>query len=152
MHSIQMLIKTRKLLYQAVADLSSAKMLHIPPGFDNNIAWNLGHIVVIQQTLHYQLSDLEMAVSPEQVDMYITGSSPAGWETEPDPTEFLPLLDPLAQQLAVDYENNKFVGFQPYMTSIGIYLPTIEEAIALNNFHEGLHLGFIQALKNHVAS
>jgi len=26
----------------------------MPQGFDNNIAWNLGHIIVTQQSLHYR--------------------------------------------------------------------------------------------------
>jgi hypothetical protein len=148
MHSISILIQDRKLIHKTVAGLSQAHLLHIPPGFDNNIAWNLGHIVVVQQLLHYKRSGLEMRVTDEQVAMYRTGTSPADWHAQPDASLFLPLLDGLAHQLATDYQAGKFANYQPYTTSTGISLPTIEDAVAFNNFHEGLHLGFILALKN----
>jgi len=148
MRSISILIQDRKLIHQAAAGLSQEQLLNIPPGFDNNIAWNLGHIVVVQQLLHYKLSGLEMHVTEEQIAMYRTGTSPADWHEEPDASLFLPLLDDLANQLAADYQAGKFANYQSYTTSTGISLPTIEDAIAFNNFHEGLHLGFILALKN----
>ncbi len=37
--------QTRKLLALAVQGLTAEQMLAIPTGFDNNIAWNLGHIL-----------------------------------------------------------------------------------------------------------
>jgi len=68
-----------------------------------------------------------MYTTPEQVQMYRRDSSPADWDTQPDTTEFLPLLAETAQQLAVDYEAGKFVNFRPYTTnSSGTYLEAIE--------------------------
>lgn len=151
MYSIHVLIQDRKLIYGAVSSLTTAQLLKIPPGFDNNIAWNLGHILVVQQLLHYRLSGLAMQVTAEQVAMFRTGTSPADWTVEPDVTQLFPLLDASARQLATDYEDGQFSNFQAYTTSTGISLQTIEDAIAFNNFHEGLHLGFILALKNLVA-
>lgn len=148
MQAINMLIQTRRLIHQATAELSQEQLLHIPPGFDNNIAWNLGHIVVVQQLLHYRQAGLAMHVSNEQVAMYRSGTSPVDWDVEPDTTQFLPMLDELAQRLKVDYQAGKFANYQPYSTRSGISMPLIEDAISFNNFHEGLHLGFIQALKN----
>ena len=152
MHSINVLIQDRGLIHRTVAGLSTTQLMHIPPGFDNNMAWNLGHILVVQQLLTYRLSGLPLQVTDEQVAMFRTGTSPADWAVEPDVMQLLPLLDASARQLAVDYEDGQFAGFQSYNTSTGIALQTIEEAIAFNNFHEGLHLGFILALKNLVAS
>lgn len=148
MDSINILIQDRHLIQQAVAGLSDRQMLTIPPGFDNNIAWNLGHIVVVQQLLHYRLCGLDMAVSDQQIAMFKTGTSPADWPIEPDIASLPALLSELPQKLLVDYQTGRFGDFTPFTTSTGIYLETLEEAIAFNNFHEGLHLGFILALRN----
>lgn len=131
-----------------MAGLSREAYLAIPPGFDNNIAWNVGHIIVIQEILAYKLSSAEMGIREEQVAMFKNGTSPADWSTEPDmPTLLEQLLD-LPRRLEADYQAGVFANFQPFTTSTGVYLPTIEESLAFLNFHEGLHLGFILALKN----
>ncbi|MCB0166550.1 MAG: DinB family protein [Anaerolineae bacterium] len=148
MDSINIFIQTRHLIEQVVAGLSDQQMRYIPPGFDNNIAWNLGHIVVVQQLLHYRLCGLEMAVNDHQIAMFRTGTSPADWQTEPDLAPVMALLLELPQKLLADYQTGRFGDFKPFTTSTGIYLETLEEAIAFNNFHEGLHLGFILSLRN----
>ncbi len=148
MHSVGILKQNRKLIHRAVSTLASQEFMTIPPGFDNNIAWNLGHILVVQQLLHYKLSGLELYVTSEQVGMFKTGTSPADWSVEPDVEQLVGLLDTLAQRLDADYQEGKFRNFKPYTTSTGIHLTTLEDALTFNNFHEGLHFGFILALKN----
>ncbi|MCB0211316.1 MAG: DinB family protein [Anaerolineae bacterium] len=148
MVSIHSLIKTRHLIEEAVSDLSPQQMLSIPSGFDNNIAWNLGHIVVVQQLLHYRLCGLEMAVSQQQIAMFKTGTSPTEWQAEPDLDSIIALLHELPKKLLDDYQAGRFGNFNSFTTSTGIYLETLEDAIAFNNFHEGLHLGFILSLRN----
>ena len=113
MYSIEMLIQTRTLIEQAVAGLSQQELLHIPPSFDNNIVWNLSHLIVVQQLLHYRLSGLEAAVSNKQIAMFKTGTSPAEWQTVPDVATLLPLLPELPQKLRRDYQQGKFSEFQP---------------------------------------
>ena len=54
----------------------------IPTGFSNNLVWNLGHIIVIQQALVYRLSGLPMYVSDELFEMYRNGSKPTGETTQ----------------------------------------------------------------------
>jgi len=54
MHSIRLFLQDRQLIKQALGGLSEEAYLHMPQGFDNNIAWNLGHIIVTQQSLHYR--------------------------------------------------------------------------------------------------
>jgi hypothetical protein len=148
MHSINIFIQNRRLIETAVGDLSPEAYMTIPEGFDNNIAWNLGHIVVVQQSLLYRLSGLGMAVTPEDVAMFTRGTSPADWQHEPDIPYLLRLLRELPLQLQEDYAAGKFSHYQGLTTSMGVVLATIDDAIAYNNFHEGLHLGFIWALRN----
>ena len=78
MYSIDIFIQDRRLIQAALAGLSEEAYFTIPQGFDNNIAWNLGHIIVTQQALHYRLSGLPTVTTKEDLAMFKTGSSPSG--------------------------------------------------------------------------
>ena len=151
MHSIDVFLQDRKLIQQALSGLAEEAYFNMPLGFDNNIAWNLGHIIVTQQALHYRLSGLPTVTTREDVVMFKTGSSPADWLNQPDISRLLLLLAETGPKLRDDYAAGLFANFQSYTTSTTIALPTIEDALAFNNFHEGLHLGTILALRNFVA-
>ena len=56
----------------------------IPAGFNNNLIWNIGHIVVVQQMLIYGLSGLPMFVSRELVGSYKRDTKPEGDVTQED--------------------------------------------------------------------
>lgn len=150
MHSIDVFLQDRNLIQLALSGLSDGAFFDMPPGFDNNIAWNLGHIIVTQQALHYRLSGLPTVTTKEDVAMFRTGSSPADWSHKPDVSRLLNLLNETGPKLQDDYAAGLFANYQLYKTSTGIMLPTIEDALAFNNFHEGLHLGTILALRNFV--
>lgn len=151
MKDIEMLQQTRALVERLIADLSENQLLIIPRGFRNNILWNVGHMVVAQQILHYKLSRLEMYISAELISNFRKGTSPADWSTTPDIAEVKHFLMELPARLSSDYKNDAFKAFQPYTTSTGPELRDIEDAIAFNNFHEGLHTGIIMALKKIIA-
>jgi hypothetical protein len=141
----------RALIRGALAGLSAEATLAIPPGFDNNIAWNLGHIIVTQQALHYRLSGLPTATTRDDRAMFKTGSAPADWAEPPAMARLLGLLDQTTTALPRDYAAGVFSGFRAYTTSTGVGLHSFEDALAFNHFHEGLHLGMILALRNLVA-
>ena len=54
------------------------------------------------------------------------------------------------KQLESDLAAGKFAAavYQPHTSGSGIYCETLEEAIHYKNYHEGLHLGAILALRN----
>ena len=150
--AINILKQTRQLIYYAVKDLSEEQLLAIPDGFDNNIAWNLGHIIVAQKGLCYRPCGLDMGLPRKMFAMYTPGTSPAGWKAQPDIPTLLEMLMQHPQQMEEDYAAGKFDGaFEEVKTTTSIHLRNIAEATTFNNFHEGLHLGAILALKNFVA-
>ena len=138
-----MLKTERQLVLQGIENLSDEQILIIPEGRRNNILWNLGHIVVIQQILHYTLSRLDMRIPKEMASMFRTGTSPAVWKETPYINNIRLFLVDLPDKFLEDYENGIFKEFRPYKTSTGVQLDYFEDAIAFNHFHEGLHTGII---------
>ena len=45
-----------------------------------------------------------------------------------------------------DYTAGKFITYNEYTTSTGFNLTSTKEAIEFNNYHEGLHLGFMMVI------
>ena len=119
----------------------------IPEGFNNNLIWNIAHIVVTQQLLVYKFSGLPMLVSDELVQKYMKGTKPEHNVTESEVDEIKSLLSKTIGQTKEDYENGIFKNFQEYSTSTGFILKNIEDALAFNNFHEGLHIGIMMSLR-----
>ena len=140
--------QTRNLLKGSTKNLSPEQWLAMPEKFDNNIAWNVGHIIAVQQSLFYRLSGLKTYTDKSFVKMYNQGTSPADWAEQPDPAELIALLDATTASLQADFDNGVFVEFRPFSTSTGLSVNTIEESAAFNLYHEGLHLGAILSIKN----
>lgn len=122
----------------------------IPPGFSNNLVWNLGHIIVAQQGLVYRLSGLPMQVSADMYDTYRNGSKPTGTTTQEEVDELKSLLFSLMEATKADYEAGKFTGYTEYTTSTGFHLASTEEAIHFNNYHEGMHLGMMLNIRKFI--
>lgn len=144
--SIKMLKTERQLVLHGIENLSDDQLLKIPEGRKNNILWNLGHIIVTQQVLHYTLSHVEMRIPKDMVSMFRTGTSPAVWKETPDINNIKFLLKELPAKFLEDFENGIFKEFRSYKTTTGVQLDCFEDAIAFNHFHEGLHTGIILEL------
>src|SRR5688500_9246271 len=103
MNQILVMRNTQVLVERAIAGLSEDQLLAIPQGSRNNIMWNLGHLIVTQQTLQYRLSGLPMLVPDELVAQCGAGSSPADWSTPPDVDELRGYLQTLPDRFEEDY-------------------------------------------------
>ena len=131
MSAIQTLVGMRKRIRGLAESISDEDAFTIPEGFENNIAWNVCHLVVTQQLLCYKLSGLPMAVDEDTISMFMKGSSPADWKNKPDLGALYPKLTELADAFAADYEKGIFQEFTSYTTSAGIELTNIDEALKL---------------------
>jgi len=121
-------------------------LLKIPEGFNNNIWWNIAHIVATQQGLMYGLSGNKTKMAPELIAQFKKGTKPDGTATDEDIQAVKSLIFTTAEDAIVDYENGLFDSFKEYTTSANVTLGSIDEAISFNMYHEGLHLGSILAL------
>ena len=141
---------SRKLYLKLIENYSLEQLNKIPEGFSNNLAWNLGHIIVSQQGLVYRLSGLPVYVSDEMTNTYKNGSKPTGKTTQAEIDELKVLLFSLIEKTKEDYANGKFVSYNEYTTGTGFHLASTKEAIEFNNYHEGLHLGFMMNIRKFI--
>jgi len=142
--------KSRELTLRVIDGLTLEQLHTIPTGFKNNIAWNVAHVVVTQQLLHYRMSGKDCLVSDELIEGNRKGTSPTAEFTQEEFDEVLDLLNGLPDTLQEDYEAGIFTEYEEYQSSTGFVMDSIETAIAFNNFHESLHLGVIMSLKKFV--
>jgi hypothetical protein len=145
--TFDILVKSRRIMTDFVDAFSLEDLNKVPENFNNNIIWNIGHLVVTQQLLTYGLSGLPMLINNDIVDKYKKGSKASGDVTQDEVDTIKSLLIPLIEKTHYDYNNGVFKTFKSYTTSTNSTLKTIEEALEFNNFHEGIHLGYILALK-----
>ncbi|MEO0571093.1 MAG: DinB family protein [Bacteroidota bacterium] len=138
--------QNRKILNRFLTNLTEIELFTIPKGFNNNIWWNIAHVVVTQQKLVYGLSAMPLNISQELVEKYQKGTFPKEIPNEFEVEEITRLLFELPDQTIKDYQSGTFKGFKTYLTLPKVELNSVEDAIAFNVFHEGLHLGSIMAL------
>jgi len=123
------------------------QMNTIPTGYRNNLVWHLGHLLVTQQLLMYNLAGHKLKIQNELVDQFRKGSEPLKKFTQEEideiKEEFLEVID----STELDYNVGIFTQFSSYETSFGITLSSIDDAIVFNNVHEGLHMGLIMAMR-----
>lgn len=139
--------QTRKNTLYFLDGLDEDRINTIPEGFKNNIAWNLGHILITFQILVYKNAGLEMNLPIEWIDRYKKGSFPAERikfdEFEAIKEMFVPLIDKAEE----DYEKGIFTHYNSYPTSYGIALNRVEDVFQFIYAHEAFHWGVIVAMK-----
>lgn len=137
-----------RILLQGFIDHHSLQELNtVPEGFSNNIIWNIAHTIVTQQLLVYNLSGLPMLVSDELVATYKKGTKVERDVSQAEVDAIKSLLFSTIEQTKKDYDNKIFKIYNSYTTSTHSTITSVEDAIAFNNFHEGIHLGYILALR-----
>jgi hypothetical protein len=141
-------LKNRVLLSKLLEKFSPDQLNTVPKGYRNSIFWNVAHTIVTQQLLVYGLSNVPMLVDPDLVKTYRKDTKTVREATRDELTLIKSLLFSTIEQTQTDYDNGVFKNYTTYTTSINETLSTVEEAISFNAFHEGIHLGYILAMKN----
>jgi hypothetical protein len=122
----------------------------IPTGFNNNIIWNIGHIVAVFDALCYSLSGNSTYTSTQFIDKYKKGTTPDTNFSEVDRAEIANLLISQIDKFEKDFSNNIFEKYTAYKTSFQNTLETIEDALQFNLIHEGIHFGYLMNLNRNI--
>ncbi|KOS07030.1 hypothetical protein AM493_14055 [Flavobacterium akiainvivens] len=141
---------SREVLARFFVNHSLEQLNKIPNGFKNNLIWNIGHVVVSQQVLVYKGSGVTPLISEELIARYARGSKPERDVTQAEADEIKSLMFSLVDKTEQDYNNGLFTTYNARMSEMGFSLQTVEDAIAFNNHHEGIHLGIMLQLKKFI--
>lgn len=141
---------SRKLYLNFLDHYSLEQLNKIPEGFNNNLIWNIGHVIVAQQSLIYKGSNLPMNISDNLVDLYKPGTRPSGMTMQSEVNELKELLISLIPKTETDFHNGIFTAYNERTTTLGFHLASIKDALEFNNIHEGLHLGYMMCIRKFV--
>jgi hypothetical protein len=145
--TIAQIKNTRTFILELVKDLSTEQLNKIPTGFNNNIIWNIAHLTAAQQNMCYVRSGLEITVEEKYFSPFLSGTKPAQFIEKEEINSIFNVLLNSIDRLAADYTNGIFVQFDPWDKRYGMKLNSIDDAINFVPFHEGMHIGYIMALK-----
>ena len=142
--------KTRTFLLDIIKDLSEEEFNTIPASFNNNIIWNVAHLLATQQLFSYLRSGQKMFPDESYFISYKPGSRPGEFVNSASIEEIRFLLISTINQFEIDYSNNLFSNYTNWITRSGIEIHNIDDAIQFMPFHEGIHTGCIMALRRAV--
>lgn len=150
-HQIDLLLQTRKNILDEVNACTLDQLSTIPEGFNNNIVWNVAHLIATMDILVYTSTNTSSDTSKDFVDNFKKGSAPKGPSNERELAAIKEQFLNSLEDLRTDYHNDKFGLYTERTTSYGVTLKTVEEAITFCNLHESMHLGQIKMLRRLVA-
>jgi hypothetical protein len=140
-------LKTRILFYKTLENLTLDQLNTKPKGFNNTIFWNIKHVVITQQLLIYRLSELPVLVTETEIETYKKGTKSESKATIEDIELLKYQLFSTLEKTKEDYQKGLFKKYTEYTVSTKSILTSINEALAFNSFHEGIHFGYILAMK-----
>ena len=143
---LEILKQSRNNLLAVLEPFDTNQLNMIPPGFKNNLAWNLGHVIVSQQILCYQFSGLPVIVPNEWVAQFRRGTTPDIHIIDQQIDEMKSMALEVIDAFIEDYSKGTFKQYQGYQTLFGVHIKNIDDAIVFNNTHEGLHFGYMMAM------
>jgi len=145
----EFIINSRKAFIHLMDGLTLEQLNEIPDGFNNNIIWNFGHIVVSTQTLCYVRTGIWADTSAVKFnDFYRKDTRPTYTVSEQEVVELKILALESIAKIKEDYANGVFLNIAPFATSTyGVEMKSIEEILITTIGHDNLHYGYAWALK-----
>jgi len=149
-YAFETTLNSRKILAGFLKNYTLEQLNTVPEGFSNNLIWNIGHTIVVQQLLVYKLSGLPTMLSEEMITKYQRGSRPEDFVEQKEVDELQELLFKTIDKTIVDFENGLFKDYHLFTNSIGFTLRNVEEAIAFNYYHEATHMGIMMSIRKFI--
>ncbi|TYP72028.1 DinB family protein [Paenibacillus methanolicus] len=132
-----------------VKEMSEEEARTVPRGFNNNILWNLGHILLVHEKFSFALANEKMELPKHFAEVFAPGTKPEHWGTQvPSLAEILLLLSMQIERTGQTLEHRLEEKLEePFVTSAGLELLAVKECLSFCIYHEGMHFAAIKAIK-----
>ena len=147
--SIDIMRGARRFMMNLINGIAIEKLNEIPDGFNNNLAWNFGHVIANQQIILYRNAGVKPVIEDEFIDKYKTGTRPEGLVDEETFEIFKKNLIQTINTFEEDSATNMFQNYNAFELKSypGVRIKNIEDAAKFVSFHDGLHVGYAMAMK-----
>jgi len=148
--SIEIIKTGRNRLIATLEGLTTEQLNHIPEGYNNNMIWQLGHVIAVQQGVTYPKAKLTPVIDEALMAQYGNGTKPETVLDAKAIAEMHALSARTLEQFEKDLANDLFRNYDSWSFPNGMTFDSIEDALQMLAFHEGMHYGYAQALKRAV--
>lgn len=145
--NLELIRYTRNNIMKLVGDLTVEQFNSIPEGFNNNIIWNLAHMIYTQQSMCYKLGGLSPKIDITIFGAYASGTFPQGERTAAEINLILETFSTILSDFENDLNAKLFTSYRPWSLHDQLMVDNIDDAIAVTAVHEGRHFGVITSLK-----
>ncbi|MEO6549294.1 MAG: DinB family protein [Ferruginibacter sp.] len=146
---IEKIKKVREFLLNQIAGLTTDQLNKIPEGYNNNIIWNLAHLICAEQSICYLRAGQPAIVNDKYISLYRTTTKPGAFTDEQEIKSIKNLLLSTVDELQINFDKKIFDNYSPSENILKIYgveLHSIEDALEFLLYHEGFHTGYIISL------
>jgi hypothetical protein len=144
----QFAIAIRNRIADKISKLTIEQLNKIPTGCNNNIAWQVGHLVVSSEILCYHRTGAQPDKEIALADKYRNGSRPESFIEQSEMDDLLKRLLNSYDAISEDYNKGTFKDITPYAThTFGVEMTTIEEVFNVCSNHDALHAGQISIME-----
>jgi hypothetical protein len=126
----------RTSVLRAIGSFSNEQLNTVPPGFNNNLIWNLGHMIASHQYLFYIQTGIGLQIEPQFYHRFKYGSRPEDVISDDDIEQIKSLALSAISQFMADFKGGLFEG-----------QPNIQDLLTHFIFHEGMHMAYILSIR-----
>jgi hypothetical protein len=146
-YTLSLIRNSRAFFLNTISNYSIEKLNQVPTGYSNSIIWNVAHVVATFDNLVYKLSMRPSQMNAEFIERYQKGTSHQQHTTVEEIAALKSLLTFQLDQFEIDYQSGMFTEFKEYKTSFGNTLNSVQESLSFDLIHEGIHIGYVLAMK-----
>ncbi|WP_219834633.1 DinB family protein [Paenibacillus sp. R14(2021)] len=140
---LDMLDRNHSRLLKLAEACSEDERNAVPEGFNNNIHWNIGHVLTVTERLVFEITGQTMAISDDYLTFFRSGTKPAEWQGEP------PAWDVIMTQLREQPDRIRELLKDSLHVTVKenfAKAETVDELIAAALLHEVMHSSTISAM------
>lgn len=145
-HVFKYIIRTRERFLELIEGLTIEQLNTTPEGFNNNIIWNFGHIVVAATGLSYVRTGIQPDMEVPYQKLFGKGTRPVEVINQETINALKQLLLSSITQIKKDAEAGVFDQMKPYSTATyGYEMADFHEVLTCILAHDNLHYGYAKA-------